>query len=149
MAGSDTKTVKLELTKIDKDPPQRDPEGPQPKPPPEREIPLSAWVMLGVTGAAGVATGVMGGLALSARGELDDALATLPGDKTAIGDAQNKTQTFAITTDVLIGVTVAAAATTVILFVVDLSGDSPGPEAEAPKASLGVAPGGLTFSGSF
>ena len=94
-----------------------------------------------------MATGVMGGLALSARSDLDDVLGTLPGDKTAIENAQQKTQTFAITTDVLIGVTVAAAATTVILFVVDFGPSEP--EAEAPKASLHVAPGGLTFSGSF
>lgn len=147
VAGSDSTTIKLELTKIAKDAPPPDPEDPKPKPPPEREIPAAAWAMLGVTGAAGVATGVMGGLALSARGELDDALGTLPGNKTTIEDAQKKTQTFAITTDVLIGVTVAAAATTVILFAVDFGPAEP--EAAAPTTSLHVTPGGLTWSGSF
>jgi hypothetical protein len=147
VAGSDTTTLKLELTKIEKGPPPRDPDDPKPKPPPEREIPVSAWVMLGVTGAAGIATGVMGGLALSARSDLDDALGTLPGNKAAIEEAQQKTQTFAITTDVFIGVTAAAAVTTVILFAVDFGPSEP--EAEAPKAALRVAPGGLTFSSSF
>jgi hypothetical protein len=148
VAGSDTSTVKLELTKIQKDTPRPDPIDPKPKPPAEHEIPVSAWVMLGATGAAGVVTGVMGGLALSARGELDDALGTLPGNKTTIEEAQKKTQTFSITTDVFIGVTAAAAVTTVILFAVDF-GPSEEPAVAAPKASLRVAPGGLTFSGSF
>ena len=147
VAGSDSATVKLELTKIEKDPPPPDREDPKPKPPPERTIPVSAWVMLGATGAAGVVTGVMGGLALSARGELDDALGTLPGNKTAIEDAQTKTQTFAIATDVFIGVTAAAAVTTVVLFVVDFG--SSDASAEAPAAALRVTPGGLVLGGTF
>jgi hypothetical protein len=152
IAGSDSSTVKLELTKIQSEAPPRDPDDPKPPPPPERAIPVAAWVMLGVTGAVGVATGVMGGLALSARGELDDALATLPGNKTTIEDAQTKTQSFAITTDVLIGVTVAAAVTTVVLFVVDFGPDDAEARPSASgvsEASLHVTPGGLSFGGRF
>jgi len=152
VAGSDEKTLKLDLTPIEQAAPDRPRDVPVPPPPRERTIPTAAWVMLGATGAAGVVTGVMGGLALSARSDLDDALDAFPGDTAAIQDAQNRTQTFAITTDVFIGITAAAAVTTIVLFAVDFGHSEPASDATkepTPEARLRVTPGGLSFSGSF
>ena len=86
-----------------------------PQAPVKLGTPVIVWVMLSTTVAAGVAAGVTGGLALSARGGLKTALAAFPGDPTAITAAQGKTRTLAITTDVLGGITIAGAVTTVVL----------------------------------
>jgi hypothetical protein len=108
--------------------------------------PVVVWVMLSTTVAAGVAAGVTGGLALSARGGLKDALATFPGDPKAISDAQGKTRTLAITTDVLGGITIAGAVTTAVLYAL-----SPRTAAVAEKAkvTVQVAPTGLLLRGAF
>jgi hypothetical protein len=108
--------------------------------------PVVVWVMLSTTVAAGVAAGVTGGLALSARGGLKDALAAFPGDPKAISDAQAKTRTLAITTDVLGGITIAGAVTTAVLYAL-----SPRTAAVAEKAkvTVDVAPTGLLLRGVF
>ncbi|MBL9024850.1 MAG: PEGA domain-containing protein [Myxococcales bacterium] len=146
-AGSDEKTVSLELVAIEKD---RPPPPPPPLPPPpatsETEIPVAAWVVLGLTGAGAVTTAVLGGLAVSARGDLDEELARFPGNAAAIEDAQSKTKTLAIATDVLGGLTVAGAVTTGILFGVALSGSG---EAEQPEVTAFVTPTGVVLGGSF
>ena len=88
---------------------------------------------------------VMGGLALSARGSLNKALATYPGDATAIADAQKRTKTFALVTDVATGVTVASAVTTVVLYLVAPRSVEKAP----PSTTVGVSTSGLVVSGSF
>ncbi|MEP7121153.1 MAG: PEGA domain-containing protein [Byssovorax sp.] len=108
--------------------------------------PVIVWVMLSTTVAAGVAAGVTGGLALSARGGLKDALAAFPGNPTTITAAQGKTRTLAITTDVLGGITLAGAVTTVVLYAI-----SPKTAAatEKAKVTVQVAPTGLVLRGVF
>ena len=138
VAGLDEKTVKLDLQEIETTPTATAPSPkPEQAPPPprtnvvadEKSTSAAPWVMLAVTGAGAIATGVLGGLAVSARSDLDDALATFPGDKAAVDDAQSKAKTFAMGTDIAGGVTAACAITTLILFVAS-SGSS-----EAPKAA--------------
>ncbi|NUO50729.1 MAG: PEGA domain-containing protein [Polyangiaceae bacterium] len=150
VAGQDEKTIKLELvpTNVKKDQPPPPP--PPPPPPAEPEIPVAAWVVLGLTGAAGIATAVMGGLALSARSDLDDELAKFPGNRTAIEDAQSKTKSFAIGTDVAGALTIAGAAATGIIIGVALSGSgSADTEAEKTAVRLDVAPTGFVIQGGF
>ncbi len=117
-------------------------------------MPIAPWAVLGVTGAAAIVTGVTGGLAIASRGDLDSALAAYPGDKQAIEDAQSKTQTLALTADIMGGVTIAGAATTVVLFVVmgafgDDGEQKPADEAspDAEKTSLRISPIPLSSSG--
>lgn len=149
VAGSAEDTVTLDLQKIEKADPSLPP-GPgepprEPVKPVKTETPRSVWIMGGVTVGAGVLTGVMGGLALSARGSLNKALATYPGDATSIADAQKRTKTFALVTDVAAGVTVASAVTTVVLYFVAPRSLEKAP----PSTTVGVSTSGLVVSGSF
>ena len=148
VAGRDEQTVTLTLQPIGGG--QR--QGPDPKPaplppPPPREPDrTAAWVMLGVTAASAVATGVFGGLAVGARSDLDAELDRFPGDPTALDDAQSRATTFAAVTDVLGAVTAVAGVTTIVLFATASSPDA------APKQGslqLRVAPGGLVARGAF
>lgn len=151
IAGSDETTVALELVPIEA---TKTIEVPVEKPGRtetrivERSSSPAPWVALSITAATAIATGVFGGLALSASGERDDELARFPGNAAAITDASDRTATFALATDVLAGVTIAGAITTVVLFAVTGSSDEP-IEANTASIELRVAPTGLVLGGSF
>lgn len=134
--------VSLELAKVEQVPIGPPPD--RPKEPAGFKIPLSAWLAGGGTAACLVLTGVMGGLAVSARGSLKDALGTFPGNAATIADAQSRTRTFAVATDVFTGLSIAGAAATATLLVLGNRGEKP-----APAAAFGVTPGGVMVSGSF
>jgi hypothetical protein len=136
VAATEETTVRLDLVKLDAGPPKVDPAAPPKRPPP-----LVVWVTLSATAACALAAGVTGGLAVSAHGTLKDALATFPGNPQAITDAQGRTRTFAVTTDVLIGVTVAGAVATTALFLL-------APRV-AEKVTVGVSPKGVAVGGVF
>ncbi|MFT3772366.1 MAG: PEGA domain-containing protein [Minicystis sp.] len=131
--------VSLELTKVEGIAPVEPPKEPPPKP----GVPIVVWATLGATGAAAIVTGVLGGLAVSARGGLKDALGTFPGDPQAIAAAQSKTRTFAVATDVMGGITIAGAVTTAVLFVVAPRA------AEKAKAMVEISPMGIGVRGVF
>lgn len=143
VAGRDALDVELNLVTLDDD--EDDPlpaPAPQPVTEKESDLPVAGLVGLGITGVCGITAGVLGGLALSAKGERDDALNTFPGVAQDIDDAQSKTSAFAIGTDVMLGVTAAAAVTTVVLFIVDPAADTD--EASDPDEEdfdLSVVPG--------
>lgn len=143
VAGQEEATATLELTKIGAA--KVEPSGPvgPPPPPPVLKTPTIVWVMLSATGALAVATGVTGGLAVSARGGLQSELGKFPGDPKAIAAAQGQTQTFAVTTDVLGGLALASAITTTVLYLV-----APRAE-EKPKTTVGISPTGLVVQGAF
>jgi len=151
IAGSDETTVALELVPIEA---TKTIEVPVERPGRtetrivERSSSPAPWVALSITAATAIATGVFGGLALSASGERDDELARFPGNAAAITDASDRTQTFALATDVLAGVTIAGAITTVVLFAVTGSSDE-AVEPNAASIELRVAPTGLVLGGSF
>jgi PEGA domain len=140
VASMEETAATLDLPKLDAGPPKIVPADPTP---PKRGPSPLAWGALAGTGALAIAAGVTGGLAVSAHGGLESALATFPGDPKAIADAQKKTRTFAVTTDVLGALALAGAVTTVVLFVVAPRG------AEKAKASVGVSPGGVVVRGVF
>ncbi|NUP05509.1 MAG: PEGA domain-containing protein [Polyangiaceae bacterium] len=148
IAGRDEVTIKLELVKIEKDepPPRPVPVAPQAN---GYTIPVGVWVLLGFTAAAGITTGVMGALAVDARGELDQALSAFPGNQTAIEDAQTKVQTYAIATDVGIGVTAAAGVGTLVWFLVAQGASGDEEPAATAEATFQVTPGGFVVRGTF
>jgi tetratricopeptide (TPR) repeat protein len=143
VAGRDSIEIKLELPKLATDPgPGGDPVlSPTLPPPPERDPPIAAFVALGLTGASGVVAAILGGIALGAQADLDEALDTFPGDPDAISDAQGRTRSMAIGTDVMLGVTAAGAATTVLLFVLHAT-SGPDTADAAPEVTATPLPGG-------
>ncbi len=136
VAATEETAVSLDLPKIDVSGPRV-----EPPPPPKAGPPLAAWVTLSVTGAGVVAAIVTGSIAVSAHSTLNHDLGTFPGNAQSIADAQSRTRTFAVTTDVLIGITAAAAvATGALFFVVPRLTE---------KAAVGVSPGGVVVRGAF
>lgn len=150
VAGADAAELSLELVslvapaptgpaRVDTSPP------PAPKPV-ESRSPRWAWVGLASTGALGVATAILGVRALDSQSELD-ALLTQRTTTTELDDARSQTESFALATDIVGAITLAAAATTVVLFVVETSGGDEG--AEAGTAQVRLGPGAVYFDGSF
>jgi hypothetical protein len=152
IAGGDEPTVLLELVPIEA--PKTvivpvDRPGPTETRIVERSSSPAPWVALSITAAAAIGTGVFGGLALAAGSERDDELATFPGDAAAVSDAADRTATFALATDVLAGITIAGAVTTVVLFVV--TGDDEPAETvpDAARIEPYVGPTGFGLVGRF
>lgn len=158
VAGRDDLEVKLELADL-----RRDDSG-TPTPTPDSPIsadeedalPVPAIIALSITGACGIATGVLGGLALSARKERDDALDAFPGNRQTIDAAKRRTTKLATATDVMIGVTAAGAITTLVLFLVNPGSDSTDsdtpddpPEDEALQWSVTPSFDGIWLTGTF
>lgn len=156
VAGRDEQTLTLTLQPIGG---PRDDRQPQPVTPPpaaaQEPDRTAAWVMLGVTAASAVATGVFGALAVGARSDLDAELERFPGDRTAIDDAQGRATTFAVVTDILGGVTAVAGVTTIVLFATAGPSDVPKQGSAAAKGrgtgaiQVRVAPAGLVARGAF
>jgi hypothetical protein len=151
VVGADSSEVSLELAPLvgpatggPADSPAPPPPAP---PPPKKEAPTGprwAWVGLAGTGALGVATIILGVRALNAQSDFEELL-TERTTAAELEDARGVTETFAIATDVVAGVTIAAAAVTVVLFVVEMS--SSGPEPTAARVRIG--PGALFVEGQF
>ncbi|MEM1029280.1 MAG: hypothetical protein AAGN82_02970 [Myxococcota bacterium] len=83
--------------------------------------PVGMWTAIGITGAAGVAAAVTGGLALSNFSSFEDARDE--GDVARADDLRSRGQTLNVTADVLTGVAVAAAAVSVVLIVLEVNDD--------------------------
>lgn len=150
VAGADTAELNLELVSLVA-PAPTGPTRVEPSAPPapkkvESSGPRWAWVGLASTGALGVATGILGVRALDSQSELDSLL-TRRTTTTELEDARSKTESFALATDIVGAITIAAAATTVVLFVVETSGGDEG--AEAGTARLRLGPGAVYFDGRF
>lgn len=137
----------LELVKIGASTPPPPP--PPEEPPPNPSTPIGAWIALAGTGAGAIVTGVMGGLAISARGTLKDELGKFPGNKQAISDAQSKTKALALGADVTLGITAAGAVTTAVLFALASRAPQKAPEKAPPAVSVQVGPTGVWVSGVF
>ena len=103
--------------------------------------PRVRWVTLSGTAAFAVAAGVTGGLALSAHGSLDSALAAFPGNGATIASAQSRTRTFATATDALGTLAAAGAVTTAVLFFVV--------PRLSERATVAASPAGVVVSGAF
>lgn len=113
--------------------------GGTPQPPPDEAseggTPAYVWAMVGVTGAAAITWAALMGVSASKKGEYDDEILG-KADLDVQQEAADEVQTFNIVTDVMLGVTVAAGATTLILALTAPSGDEETGKGEGPK--LGV-----------
>jgi hypothetical protein len=97
--------------------------------------PAYVWAMVGVTGAAAITWAALMGVSASKKADYDDNIlgeAPMREQQAAFDDIQ----TFNLVTDVMLGVTVAAAATTLILALTAPSGDEETGRADGPR--LGV-----------
>lgn len=111
--------------------------GPAEEPAPSRPY----WIGYGTAGLLVAGAAVTGALALSASGDLGKMSysgGTIPGD---VQSASSKTTALGVTTDVLIGSAVVAAAVTLV---VQLTASKSAPEAKA-KAAVHAAPGGAVW----
>ena len=97
--------------------------------------PAYVWAMGGVTGAAAITWAALMGVSASKKADYDDNILG-QADLDEQQDAHDEIQTFNLVTDVMLGVTVAAAATTLILALTAPSGDEETGRADGPK--LGV-----------
>ena len=154
LAGTDSKTVVLELSPLggsNGGEGQGKPGGVEPREPP-RKPSLGPWIALAGTGTAAIATGIFGALALSAKSDFSKALGTFPGNGKDIESKRSKAKTFALTADVLGGITGAGAVVTVVLFATRPNG-APKSDAPAKKEALspefGIGFGSLQMTGRF
>jgi hypothetical protein len=134
VVGSDKIEVKLDLVSLDRPIAQTNP----------WKVPtIVGW---SVTGAALIAAGITGTLALKAKDDQEAEVARFPATRTQIDDARDKTQTFGTATDALfIGAGVAAVVST--YFTVRALRWKGGEE--KPPASVQVGVGGMGLRGSF
>lgn len=145
VAGTETKTLELDLVALTAE--DKGDKGAGPKTIEHTPWP---WVGLGLTGALGIGTGVVGGLALSKKSAFEDELTKFPNTKATIDDARSEAKTFALTADILGGFTAAGAALTIVAFVVDYGRSEPS-DAAPKRATIRplVGPGFIGASGSF
>ena len=73
------------------------------------------WIGVATTGVLAAGTGVLGGLALGAKSTFDSRVQQVGVTTQQVDDARNQTRGFALATDIVGGVTIAAAITTVVL----------------------------------
>ena len=73
------------------------------------------WIGLVSTGALAVGTGVLGGLALASKSTFDSRVAQVGVTTQQVDDARNETRNLALATDIVGGVAIAFAITTVVL----------------------------------
>ena len=106
--------------------------------------PLPAWVPWGVTGALAVGTAVTGGLAGSASNDLKTKLATLGTTRAELDAAKSRTQSLALVTDILGGVTLVSAGVATFM---TLTAPSTPPQRASLQFSVG--PSGAAVFGTF
>jgi hypothetical protein len=108
------------------------------------------WILAGTTGALGIGAAVLGVRALGAESDYDD---ELQGRTSAqeLASLRDKAETFALATDVLIGLTAAAGATTIVLFIVDATStsSSTGDVAGQPLFGPLIGPGYVGLQGAY
>jgi hypothetical protein len=128
VAGGDNPKITLQIVEpntpapvVVNVPTPEKPENPQPQPLQPAPVRTTTspstgfWIGVGLTGAFAVATGVLGGVALGSKSTFDAKINQVGVAPTDIDSARNQTRTFAVATDISLGVTIAAAITTVVL----------------------------------
>lgn len=105
------------------------------------------WVSAGVTAALGIGTGVAGALTLSAKGDQDEVLGTVPITQEAIDQATGKTRRLALITDIGLGLTVAAGITTLVFAL--RSGKQSKREKQARSVDVVFGPNRVALFGRF
>ena len=102
------------------------------------------WVVVGTTGALGIATIILGVRALGSESDYqDELLVRTSADK--LDALRDKAMDFALATDIMASVTAVGAVTSLILIVLDATSQ---PD-EAPSVSVQAGPGFVGVSGTF
>jgi tetratricopeptide (TPR) repeat protein len=148
IAGTEEKKLSFEIVSLTAGGTVTPPGG-DPTPVPEIEHTPWPWIGLAVTGAAGIATGVVGGLAVSNHSTYEDALKTVPTSRDRIEDARSAAESMALATDVLIGVTCTFGALTVLAFALDYGRSAPVAEETPVSWTPVVGPGFVGVTGEF
>jgi hypothetical protein len=105
------------------------------------------WVPWAITGALAAGTVVAGVLTLSAQSDLSGERDTLT-TRDKLDDAESKTRTLALVTDVLLAATVVSAG--IALYITLGSSDAPAEKEKAARPlELGVGPGSVSLRGAF
>jgi ribosomal protein L29 len=152
IAGTDIADVNFDITKPTNDnpPPNKDtdkqPDGTlTPKPAKESSVP---WVPWAITGVLAVGTGITGVLALGAQSNLSDERKSTTATRSKLDDAQSKTKTLALVTDVLLVSTVIMGG--ISIYLTATSGSSSTKEQPpASTVSFGVGPGSVALHGTW
>lgn len=100
----------------------------------ERPVPVSVWVMTGITGACAVTSGVFIGLSTAADDDIDEIQETEPVDRKKLADAEQDATNKTIVADVFLGLTAASFAVTLILYFT-----RPAVPVESPSAAEDLA----------
>jgi hypothetical protein len=134
-------------------PPDASPaEGPEPAPLPEEEdgggLKVWGWVTLGAGAAVLVAGGVVGGLALSQSGKLEEACPD-GGCSPARSGEVDALGSMALAADILIGVGAAAAVAGAVLLLLPDKGEGGAGDGDGTALRVVPAPGGAMLQGRF
>ncbi len=122
--------------------------GPEPAPSEHRSMvgPIVAW---SATGAFAIVWGTTGGLALGASSDLKK-LKTTHTTAAALSSAANKAKTLGITSDVMMGFTIAGAGVSTVLTILALQKPSTAtPDTTHASVDFSVGPGSVLVFGSF
>jgi hypothetical protein len=142
------KTVRLtpvQVAPVSATTPQPDKEAPAEA---RSEFPSTGFIVAAsLTGALGVATIIVGSLALTNKSDFDQALAD--DDTKAAQDLRDSGVTLNLVTDVLLIGTVVGAGVTAILLAVDLSSDGGDVAGWRVAPSVGLQHAGLVLQGAF
>jgi hypothetical protein len=107
------------------------------------------YIALGVTGALAVGAVITGIVAISASSDADSKLNTFGVNPRDIKSAEDQATTFALITDILGGVAIAGAVTTVVLFVISSKTPKEPPPKPAARILPFVGPGAAGIVGTF
>ncbi|NUP08760.1 MAG: hypothetical protein HOW73_22150 [Polyangiaceae bacterium] len=129
---------------------QPDVKAPPPKQETERPVPITVWILTGVTGAAAVTCGTFMGLAKVAKDDYDEQNGAGTTSTAELEEMRDDVITKNVVADVMLGVTAAAFATTLILYFtrpeVAVEGDAQA-WTITPRVGPVLSPGSNAFAG--
>jgi len=143
VAGAEAVEVSLELADSAAASSSSHPSGDTP-PDEKRGVRAVVWVPWAITGGLAVATAVTGVLALSKSGELSSDLTTPGATRMQIDDARSSTKSLALVSDVLLGATIAAAGTSLVLTLINRPA-----KPQAGQVSVRIGVGSVGLRGTF
>ncbi|MEO5728428.1 MAG: PEGA domain-containing protein [Byssovorax sp.] len=143
VAGAEAIEVSLALAE-DAAAPRPSPAGVESPPSAKSGAGATVWVPWAITGGLAVATAVTGALALSKSSGLSSDLGTAGVTRAQIDDSRSATRTMALVSDVLLGTTVAAAGTSLVLTLMSRPANT-----QAGQVSVRFGIGSVDLQGTF
>ena len=154
VAGAEEQELSVDLVPLNPTPAASEPPAPTPTvttperrlpspPPPRDSLGPWPWLMLGTTGALGVTTAILGARALSLQSDYEAEL-QLRTTRSELDELRSNAKSFALATDVVAGVTAAAAITSIVLVVIEVSGD-----ADSSEVKVQAGPTSMSLTALF